>query len=152
MLSSDIMSITAKPLMYLLQAHIWGLDQQLDKFTTDYVQQQLQRGAHGLLTISELDFAFPPNTSPAMVIKAKLNEHQNSSTSLAAVTLVGSARPQCGGGSRDNWLRMLQEPVPRLHNFPEVGATGHMQQRAALIRAWREQCAWAFLNFQLCVA
>lgn len=107
-------------LLHLFQAHIWGLDQQLDKFTTDYVQQSLQRGAHGLLTISELDFAFPPNTSPAMVIQAKLKEHSSSSSSLPAVNLVPSARPKSTGVLKENWLRMLQEPVPRLHNFPEV--------------------------------
>lgn len=115
---------TAKPdvsiIIVVVQAHIWGLDQQLDKFTTDYVQQHLQRGAHGLLTIAELDFAFPPNTSPATVIKAKLDEHKSSSSSLPAVTLLAAARPKGPGGSRDHWLRMPQEPVPRLHNFPEV--------------------------------
>jgi len=70
-----------------LQAHLWGLDQQLDKFTTDYVQQHLQRASHGLLTIAELDFAFPPNASPAMVIQAKLKEHSSSSGGLHPVSL-----------------------------------------------------------------
>jgi hypothetical protein len=77
-------------LMFLvadLQAHLWGLDQQLDKFTTDYVQQHLQRASHGLLTIAELDFAFPPNASPAMVIQAKLKEHSSSSGGLHPVSL-----------------------------------------------------------------
>lgn len=100
------------------------MDQQLDKFTTDYVQQHLQRGSHGLLTIAELDFAFPPNTSPAMVIQTKLKEHSNSSATLPNVSLLGTsgaAKPKTPGTAwwlRD--MRALQEPIPRLHNFPEV--------------------------------
>jgi hypothetical protein len=106
-----------------VQAHIWGLDQQLDKFTTDYVQQHLQRGSHGLLTIAELDFAFPPNSSPAMVIQAKLKEHSTTSSTLptfgSSAGNLSSKRPQgAAGWLRD--LRVLQEPIPRLHNFPEV--------------------------------
>lgn len=105
------------------QAHIWGLDQQLDKFTTDYVQQHLQCGSHGLLTIAELDFAFPPNSSPAMVIQAKLKEHSTTGSALptfgSSAGNLSAKRPQgAAGWLRD--LRVLQEPIPRLHNFPEV--------------------------------
>ncbi|WIA36602.1 hypothetical protein OEZ86_007890 [Tetradesmus obliquus] len=104
------------------QAHIWGLDQQLDKFTTDYVQQHLQCGSHGLLTIAELDFAFPPNSSPAMVIQAKLKEHSTTGSALptfgSSAGNLSAKRPQgAAGWLRD--LRVLQEPIPRLHNFPE---------------------------------
>jgi hypothetical protein len=102
----------------------------LDKFTTDYVQQHLQRGSHGLLTIAELDFAFPPNSSPAMVVQAKLKEHStNSSTALptfgsSAGTLASKRAPGAAGWLRD--MRVLQEPIPRLHNFPEVmNGLGH---------------------------
>lgn len=112
----------------MLQAHIWGLDRQLDKFTTDYVQQHLQRGSHGLLTLSEMDFAFPPNVSPAMIVQARLKGH--TSVSSAGLTPVqfgprsAAARPsKLPGGV--GWLRevrLLQDPNPRLHNFPEVRA------------------------------
>eukprot|EP00775_Hariotina_reticulata_P003910 gene3910-4164_t len=125
-------------------AHLWGLDQQLDKFTTDYVQQHLQRASHGLLTIAELDFAFPPNASPAMVIQAKLKEHSSSSGGLHPVSLpFGSSgpapasknksRPGCaqGPGGANGWLsdvRLLHEPIPRLHNFPEFPPSYHPRE------------------------
>jgi hypothetical protein len=127
------------------QAHIWGLDRQLDKFTTEYVQQHLQRGSRGLLTLAELDFAFPPNVSPAMVIQARLKGHMSgSSAGLSHVNLSSSGSKGGAGGSSSAggggaagggpggssggvkgaaWLpevRLLQEPNPRLHNFPEV--------------------------------
>lgn len=132
-----------------MQAHLWGLDQQLDKFTTDFVQQHVQRGSHGLLTIAEMDFAFPPHCSPAVVVQARLKEHSSvSSSALPSVQLAGSSEtgsacaaadgssagvsgmlPGIGmsarwrGGGAVGWLRdvrLLQEPTPRLHNFPEV--------------------------------
>lgn len=109
------------------QAHIWGLDRQLDKFTTDYLQQRLQRGSHGLLTLAEMDFAFPPNVSPAMIVQARIKGH-------AAVSSAGMSPVNFGSrsaASKDSklpggisWLRevrVLQDPNPRLHNFPEVG-------------------------------
>lgn len=110
----------------VLQAHIWGLDRQLDKFTTDYVQQHLQRGSHGLLTLSEMDFAFPPNVSPAMIVQARLKGHASvSSAGLAPVQFgsknAASKKSKLPGGI--GWLRevrVLQDPNPRLHNFPEV--------------------------------
>jgi hypothetical protein len=108
------------------QAHIWGLDRQLDKFTTDYLQQRLQRGSHGLLTLAEMDFAFPPNVSPAMIVQARIKGH-------AAVSSAGMSPVNFGSrsaASKDSklpggisWLRevrVLQDPNPRLHNFPEV--------------------------------
>lgn len=112
--------------LLLLQPHIWGLDRQLDKFTTDYVQQHLQRGSHGLLTLSEMDFAFPPNVSPAMIVQGRLKGHQSvSSAGLAPVQFgakhAASKQSKLPGGI--GWLREvrhLQDPNPRLHNIPEA--------------------------------
>lgn len=113
-------------LLVLPQPHIWGLDRQLDKFTTDYVQQHLQRGSHGLLNLSEMDFAFPPNVSPAMIVQGRLKGHQSvSSAGLAPVQFGAKQAPskqsKLPGGI--GWLREvrhLQDPNPRLHNMPEV--------------------------------
>jgi hypothetical protein len=110
----------------LLQPHIWGLDRQLDKFTTDYVQQHLQRGSHGLLTLSEMDFAFPPNVSPAMIVQGRLKGHQSvSSAGISPVQFgakqAASKHSKLPGGI--GWLREvrhLQDPNPRLHNMPEA--------------------------------
>lgn len=110
----------------LLQAHIWGLDRQLDKFTTDYVQQHLQRGSYGLLTLSELDFAFPPNVSPAMIVQARLKGHASVSSAGLPPVNFGTKNTSSKGSKQAGgigWLRevrLLQEPNPRLHNFPEV--------------------------------
>jgi hypothetical protein len=121
----------------MLQAHIWGLDRQLDKFTTDYVQQHLQRGSHGLLTLSEMDFAFPPNVSPAMIVQARLKGHTSASSAGLTPVQFGprsaAARPsKLPGGV--GWLRevrLLQDPNPRLHNFPEVCVPCRQGGRAA---------------------
>jgi hypothetical protein len=120
------LTLCARCVLALLQAHIWGLDRQLDKFTTDYVQQHLQRGSHGLLTLSEMDFAFPPNVSPAMIVQARLKGHASvSSAGLSPVQFgsrnATSRKSKLPGGI--GWLRevrLLQDPNPRLHNFPEV--------------------------------
>lgn len=97
------------------------------------MQQHLQRGSRGLLTIAELDFAFPPNVSPAMVVQARLKGHTSvSSAGLNPVSFGskgGSGIGQLGGTGSSSltkgvgWLRearLLQDPNPRLHNFPEV--------------------------------
>ena len=109
-----------------MQAHIWGLDRQLDKFTTEYVQQHLQRGSHGLLTLSEVDFAFPPNVSPAMIIQARLKGHASVSSAGLSPVSFGCSKTSSKGSRLTGgigWLRevrLLQDPNPRLHNFPEV--------------------------------
>jgi hypothetical protein len=141
------------------QAHIWGLDRQLDKFTTEYVQQHLQRGSRGLLTLAELDFAFPPNVSPAMVVQARLKGHPSSANTSAGLGPVGSSGGKGAGGAGPGagavgagsarsgacggmvkgvaWLpevMLLQEPNPRLHNFPEVvGVRGHVWRVLAVM-------------------
>lgn len=127
MVSEELTVCCLHFMFVLMQAHIWGLDRQLDKFTTDYVQQHLQRGSHGLLTLSELDFAFPPNVSPAMIIQARLKGHASiSSAGLSPVNLVSSKSSATKGSKLAGgigWLRevrVLQDPNPRLHNFPEV--------------------------------
>lgn len=116
------------PSLVLPQPHIWGLDRQLDKFTTDYVQQHLQRGSHGLLTLSEMDFAFPPNVSPAMIVQGRLRGHQSVSSAGISPVQFGarqatSKHSKLPGGI--GWLREvrhLQDPNPRLHNMPEASA------------------------------
>lgn len=92
------------------------------------MQQHLQRGSHGLLTLSEMDFAFPPNVSPAMIVQARLKGHASvSSAGLSPVQFgsrnATSKKSKLPGGI--GWLRevrLLQDPNPRLHNFPEVRA------------------------------
>jgi hypothetical protein len=73
-----------------------------------------------------MDFAFPPNVSPAMIVQARLKGHASvSSAGLSPVQFgsrnATSKKSQLPGGI--GWLRevrLLQDPNPRLHNFPEV--------------------------------
>jgi hypothetical protein len=56
-----------------MQAHAWGLETKLDKFSVDFLQHQLERGPHGRLTLEMLDFAFPPNAPISTAVQARIS-------------------------------------------------------------------------------
>ncbi|KAI8464297.1 MAG: hypothetical protein J3K34DRAFT_120548 [Monoraphidium minutum] len=119
------------------QAHAWGLESKLDKFSVDFLQHQLERGPHGRLTLEMLDFAFPPHAPISTAVAAMQQAHiqfslklgpstaslQSSGplSGLGAPPALGSARMLGGGGG------LTPEVTPGLHYFPEV-LEGKMQR------------------------
>jgi hypothetical protein len=100
------------------QAHAWGLDSTLDKFTVNFLQTRWSRHSGGRVTLAELDFAFPPGCSLLAIVQAELvatNKHNLVSQKLSETDGVPEFMKQAF-----KMLGVSEEHEPTLHNFPEV--------------------------------
>ena len=97
-------------------AHVWGLEARLDKFTVDFLQHHLERGAHGRATLAMLDFAFPPQAPLAATVQAI--QHAHIQHKLGGST-TGPGTGMGGGGGGAGAAGGMSGPIGA------AGASGH---------------------------